>query len=213
MNINTNTHEMVIYKTTNTVTGKAYVGMHASTKGFQKSGYYGSSKQLRSDIKHYGKDRFTREIIATASTIAELRQLERHYVDYTWCARRDTYNINIGGIGCFMYGQTKEVLVDDVTYSSVTAAKQAMKSSGAAWNRLIDEGRVTYINDDKRENNNGAKISRGQSISVIVDGVEYPTVTTAKRMLSLSYYKWNEMHDEGRILYPQNKLKTTRGQN
>jgi hypothetical protein len=74
-----------IYITTNTVTGKKYIGKkYYQYKGGKKSywqSYLGSSKLLKEDIKRYGSLSFKREIIDEAETEGELALLEKYYID------------------------------------------------------------------------------------------------------------------------------------
>ena len=50
-----------IYKTTNLINNKIYIGKRQKQKF--DAGYIGSGKKLKSAIKHYGKNNFKCEII------------------------------------------------------------------------------------------------------------------------------------------------------
>jgi hypothetical protein len=50
-----------IYKTTNTLTGKFYVGMHSTNT--LSDGYFGSGVYLRRSLRKYGKENHTMEIL------------------------------------------------------------------------------------------------------------------------------------------------------
>ena len=63
---------MIIYKTTNLINGKTYVGKCVR----EDKSYYGSGKILKQAIKKYGKKNFIRETIDTASTREELNLKE-----------------------------------------------------------------------------------------------------------------------------------------
>ena len=57
-----------VYRTTNNTvgeknSGKMYIGMCANASEPRRRGYLGSNPELRSDIKQFGRDHFTREIL------------------------------------------------------------------------------------------------------------------------------------------------------
>lgn len=82
--------------TTNKINNKRYIGKH---QNFNDE-YYGSSKQLKEDIKKYGKQNFIREILVIASSYEELNQLEIEYIaKYNAVSDPMFYNIHIGGCG------------------------------------------------------------------------------------------------------------------
>lgn len=101
---------MIVYKYTNKINGKIYIGI--TTKSLRER-HREHMKSLRDGtyfhnaIKKHGIDAFNLEIIDKAQTRDELCQLERHYIEqYKSFAYRDDsngYNCTIGGDG--MTGQ------------------------------------------------------------------------------------------------------------
>ena len=87
----------IIYKTTNTVNNKIYVGLHSTDN--INDGYLGSGWVLKDAIKKYGRDKFTREVLYTFSSRKEARIKEAEIVDTEFCKRLDTYNLTEGGFG------------------------------------------------------------------------------------------------------------------
>ena len=85
----------LIYKTTNTINGKYYVGVHNDTKNW----YLGSGRVLLNAIKEYGKENFMRETLEVFDTEEDAYLREAQIVDDTFVADRDTYNIGKGGKG------------------------------------------------------------------------------------------------------------------
>lgn len=83
-----------VYKTTNILNNKIYVGFHML--GSKDSYYLGSGLALKAAIKKYGKENFKREIIYNGSA-EKCLELEEFIVDGEFCARADTYNISNGG--------------------------------------------------------------------------------------------------------------------
>ena len=86
-----------IYKTTNLVNGKMYIGKHQTSNVDDL--YLGSGKILKYAIAKYGKNNFKREWIMFCEDEEEMNLMERIYVDETWISRSDTYNIGLGGEG------------------------------------------------------------------------------------------------------------------
>ena len=86
----------LIYKTTNLINGKFYIGMH-KTKVLE-DGYLGSGKLLVRAIEKYGKDNFTREVLVICSSEEEMKVAERILVV---CDESVSYNLCPGGHGGF----------------------------------------------------------------------------------------------------------------
>ena len=94
-----------IYKITNTVNGKIYVGQH---KGSEFGDYWGSGVLLHRAYAKYGVDKFTRSIIAFAYSKDELNRLECQYIQELGSFAPAGYNIATGGRG----GYTGETTVE-----------------------------------------------------------------------------------------------------
>lgn len=69
---------MVIYKTTNLVNGKQYIGKDTKNK----PSYLGSGVVLKKAIQKYGKENFKKEIIEVCSTHEELKEREEYWLNY-----------------------------------------------------------------------------------------------------------------------------------
>ena len=92
-----------IYKITNLLNGKMYIGQHTTSN--IDDGYMGSGKIILRALKKYGKENFRKEWLMFCEDEEELNYMERVYVDQTWVDRSDTYNLNLGGIGGIKFGQ------------------------------------------------------------------------------------------------------------
>jgi hypothetical protein len=87
----------VIYKTTNKINGKFYIGKH-QTKNIN-DGYLGSGVALEKAIKKYGKDLFIKEILFIFDREDEMNEKEKEIVTEEFIATNKTYNMGIGGEG------------------------------------------------------------------------------------------------------------------
>lgn len=86
-----------IYKVTNKLNGKYYIGKH-QTKDLQ-DGYMGSGKLIKSAIKKYGTENFTKEILHVFDTEEEMNAKEAELV----VVSEETYNLCEGGKGGWGY--------------------------------------------------------------------------------------------------------------
>lgn len=87
-----------IYKTTNIINGKFYIGKH-KTKNLN-DGYMGSGKLLKRAIKKYGIENFYREILHVCESEKQMNALEKILVVPD---AEINYNLCPGGHGGFGY--------------------------------------------------------------------------------------------------------------
>jgi hypothetical protein len=87
----------IIYKTTNLISNKIYIGQHITNN--LDDGYLGSGKNLKHDIKKYGKENFVKEILFIFDNFEDMDNKEKELVTKEFALREDTYNIIIGGQG------------------------------------------------------------------------------------------------------------------
>lgn len=85
---------MVVYKTTNLITGKFYIGL--DTKNDPQ--YLGSGVILKKAIKKYGHDNFKKEILEVCETLEELRDREKFWIQQL-SSQAIGYNVADGGLG------------------------------------------------------------------------------------------------------------------
>ena len=87
----------IIYKTTNLIDSKFYIGAHATEN--INDGYMGSGKYLKRAIKKYGLENFSKEILHVFETKQEMFSKEAELVTEDLIATSSTYNIKPGGSG------------------------------------------------------------------------------------------------------------------
>ena len=102
----------VIYKTTNLVNNKIYIGKRIFSKEkFLKNRYYGSGKLLKEFIKKYGIENFSREIIEEVDNNI-LGEREIYWINLYNSNNLDIgYNLTIGGNS--KYGRKSNNISDD----------------------------------------------------------------------------------------------------
>ena len=87
----------LVYKITNLVTGKYYIGKHSTKNPDDR--YMGSSKSLNEDIAFYGIENFQREILFEAESEQEALEYEAKLVTQEMIDSPRTYNKTLGGRG------------------------------------------------------------------------------------------------------------------
>jgi hypothetical protein len=92
-----------IYKITNKLNGKFYIGKH-QTKDLN-DGYMGSGKLIKAAIKKHGVENFTKEILHVFDTEAEMNETEARLV----LIHEGSYNLCPGGNGGFGYINKKSI--------------------------------------------------------------------------------------------------------
>jgi hypothetical protein len=90
-----------VYKVTNLINGKIYVGLHI-TKNLDDD-YLGSGKQIKAAIKKYGCENFKREYIKICETPEEMYNLEAEIVNEEFVKNSNTYNMKTGGTGSWFH--------------------------------------------------------------------------------------------------------------
>lgn len=86
-----------IYKTTNLVNNKKYIGKHY---GELDDSYLGSGKIFKDALKKYGKENFKKEILCIVKNNEEANLKEKEYIKlYDAVKRDDFYNLKEGGDG------------------------------------------------------------------------------------------------------------------
>lgn len=86
-----------IYKTTNLLSGRYYIGMHSTDN--LDDGYLGSGNRLILAIRKHGKDNFKREILEFCDNRNSLRLRESEIVNLDEVSKKECMNLAVGGEG------------------------------------------------------------------------------------------------------------------
>jgi group I intron endonuclease len=89
--------EHIVYKTTNKLNNKFYIGIHSTND--LNDNYLGSGRIFIKALKKYGKENFMKEILFVFKTRIEALEKEKQIVDENFILSDLNYNCTIGGHG------------------------------------------------------------------------------------------------------------------
>lgn len=88
-----------IYRTTNLLSGRYYIGMHSTDD--LNDGYLGSGTYLKRSLNKHGKENHSIEILEFLNSRQELATREREVVSLQEIAKKECMNLKVGGEGGF----------------------------------------------------------------------------------------------------------------
>lgn len=138
-----------VYRTTNLINGKFYIGTH-KTKDPNDS-YLGSGALLRKAIQKYGVDNFKKEVLFIFDNPEAMFAKEAEIVTAEFLAENNTYNLKLGGEGGFDWinanvdlstRNAKIAAARSYNESGMLRSIQALVSSGPSSRRKANAARV-----------------------------------------------------------------------
>jgi group I intron endonuclease len=159
---------MHIYKTTNKVTGKFYVGKEVGYKNY----YLGSGKLLLQAIEKHGKENFIKETLEHCTSVEQLNEREKYWIDKLNALGNRGYNMAPGGTG----GDLSKF----INYKKRVVPSSATESARKWWASLSEEERNIIYTQQAISRTKGWYVSR----------VDDPTEIYVQNIS-----KWCEEHD------------------
>lgn len=157
-----------VYLTTNLLNNKKYIGKCVFGRKNGWRNYLGSGVLLQEDIKKYGKDNFSREILFLALDNQELEEIEEFLIKTENAVKRDDcYNIKDRAIGgdIFTGNPNKEKI------------RQMRK------NQMSGSNNHQYKKPKTQKMINSVK--EANSKKIIIDGVMYNSIKEASEKLNI----------------------------
>jgi len=102
-----------VYKITNLINKKIYIGVHKTTN--PNDSYFGSGLHIKRVIQKHGKENFTKSILFEYNNSEDAYLKESQIVNQSFVKSKNTYNIAIGGKGSQsgelnpMFGKTQSI--------------------------------------------------------------------------------------------------------
>lgn len=138
-----------IYRITNKVNDKFYIGMHKTTN--LDDGYMGSGKLITRAIKKHGIENFTKEILYVFDNEEDMKNKEKELV----VLNEMSYNLCEGGKGGWSYVNRNELWY---TYSHSESAKNNAFLGAKKFSKLMEidsEFRTKF--SETQKNNHASK--------------------------------------------------------
>jgi hypothetical protein len=150
-----------IYKTTNVLSGKYYIGMHSTDN--LNDGYMGSGTRLRYSINKHGEENHKREILEFVDSRIELKKREEEIVTMNEVAKVDCMNLKVGGYGGFKDDEHRKKCSDagNIAYSERIKNDDEFRSE--VTKRLMDNTKQAHENGNCKYDNFKGKTHNEES--------------------------------------------------
>lgn len=140
-----------VYKITNQLNGKIYIGVH-KTNDLEDS-YMGSGKYLKKAQEKYGIENFTKECLEIFENPEDMFEMESKLVNADFVKDKNTYNLALGGAG----GDLSEF----IDYKKRSSNKEWLAHTLNNSKKGGEAAKWLYENDPKWVDEKISKISKG----------------------------------------------------
>jgi len=137
-----------IYKITNLVNNKIYIGKHSCD--LLNDNYMGSGKLINLAINKYGLEKFKKEILFIFDNEKDAYEKEKDIVNEDFVSRKDTYNLITGG-------DSFEAINSNLELRKAKNRKAAISMNKKTWKdpEFRERNRLRMIEQSKRLHSDG----------------------------------------------------------
>lgn len=182
---------MIVYKTTNLINGKIYIGQDSKNN----PRYFGSGLTIKKAVKKYGVKNFVKEILEYCDTKEQLSERETYWIEYFDSTNKKIgYNISKGGefsrLGTICSGETKLVLSEckkgsknpmyGKTIFEVWVEKYGFSDAEILYSKWRDSLSNAALGHIPWNKNKQMSENFKQNMSKIVKGIRHTDVTKQK---------------------------------
>lgn len=147
---------MIIYRATNKINGKSYIGQTIRSLGKRKSAHISAALTVGEDsyfynaLRKYGPDNFKWSIVNECNTLKELNRLETYYIK-EYDTFYNGYNLNYGGDNRQISEETKR---------KISEANRGRRHSEETKRKLSELNIGKKLSDEVRKNMSKAQKGR-----------------------------------------------------
>jgi len=162
-----------IYKTTNLINSKYYIGMHSTDN--LDDGYIGSGTRLWRSIEYYGKENFKVEILEFLPDRLSLKEREHELVNKEKLIDNMCMNLKVGGNGGW-YLTPEQYVARNAKCSKRGGLATGPKNGAKKFKELNDSGFSSRkFSGKKHSDETKRKIGLIPSVIHIVPNCEFPS--------------------------------------
>jgi group I intron endonuclease len=178
------TYIYTVYKTTNQINGKYYIGKHKTTVDNINDDYLGSGIILKQAIEKYGKENFTKEVIKIFNDENSAFDYEQELVNKLLVEDKNCYNIMTGGLGGRTLSDESKQKLSLINKGKPRSDKIKKKISVTLKGRKISKEHKKKLSDAKK--GKACSEETKKKLSLINTGKKISEET--KKKLSLGNY-------------------------
>lgn len=135
-----------IYRTTNLINGKFYIGKHKTN--IINDNYFGSGIAVTQAIKKYGKENFIKEILFVFNNELDMNNKEKELVNEILISNFLCYNNGLGGEGGPLFKNKKH---SSETKKKISIALQGKKRSIEVRVKISESNRKRVVTENFRQ--------------------------------------------------------------
>jgi group I intron endonuclease len=174
----------LLYKTTNIITGKFYIGIHSTNN--LEDGYLGSGILIARSLKKYGKENHKIEIIEYCTDRVSLVEKEKAVVTLDLLNNPDCMNLALGG-----FGGVPGINISQGTRQKLSELSKGRKLTIGHKDKigLAQKGkRISEIQIEKfLQTISNSEKYKERCRHIIIDGIEYDSIRMASQVLGIPH--------------------------